>query len=150
MDSRFLLALCLFCGLDVDSQTFPHLTFGNEYVIPNHGYVDLHTMSVNWYNSVRCHTDLSSCCTSQEGDHRGQWYFPNGEPVTQSNVTDFYMREGSKVVELRRRNSATSPTGIYRCEIPTIAVHDDTNTSVRASVYVGLYTSEGKCIGYSK
>ena len=148
MDSKFLLALCLLCGLEVNSQTFPLLTFGND-VIPNHGYVDLGLTGTSFTSSIRCRTDLSSCCTSQQGDHRGQWYFSNGQPVTQSEDTDFYMREGFKAVDLRRRNSATSPTGIYRCEIPTNAVHDDTNTSVKASVYVGLYTSEGECIGCS-
>ena len=143
MDSRVLLVLCLLCGLEVDSQTFPHLSFGN-IDIPNHGYVDLGALGVNWYNSVRCHTDLTTCCTSEQGDHRGQWYFPNGQPVTQSNDTDFYVRESDKRLVLSRRNSATSPTGIYHCKIPTNAVHDDTDISVKASVYVGLYTSEGK------
>ena len=144
MDSRVLLVLYLLCGLEVDSQTFPRLSFGNDDVLPNHGYVDLGTVGVNYHNNVQCRTDLTTCCTSQQGDHRGQWYFPDGQPVTQSDDTDFYVREFERLVDLRRRNSATSPTGIYRCEIPTNAVHDDTNTSVRASVYVGLYTSEGK------
>ena len=139
-----MLVLCLLCGLEVDSQTFPRLTFGIDDVLPNHGYVDLGLMGTSFANNVQCRADLSTCCTSQQGNHRGQWYFPDGQPVTQSNVTDFYMRESDRLVDLRRRNSATSPTGIYRCEIPTVAVHNDTDTSVRASVYVGLYTSEGK------
>ena len=143
MDSRFLLALCLFCGLEVDSQTFPHLTFGVNNPIPNHGYVDIGTVGEVYYKDVRCHTDLTTCCTSYEGIHRGQWYFPNGQPVS----GDFYIEEWRGKIELHRRNNLTSPTGIYRCDIPTNAVHDDTDTSVRASVYVGLYTSEGKCTG---
>ena len=139
MDSRFLLVFCLFCGLEVDSQTFPRLTFGIDVVIPNHGYVDLGLVGVTYANSVQCHTDLTTCCTSRVGIHRGQWHFPNGQPVS----GDFYIREWDRLVDLRRRNNPTSPTGIYRCEIPTNAVHDDTDISVRASVYVGLYTSEG-------
>ncbi|CAI8038512.1 hypothetical protein GBAR_LOCUS21472, partial [Geodia barretti] len=39
--------------------------------------------------------------------------------------------------------NANSPTGIYRCDIPTVAVHDDTDISVRDTVYVGLYTASG-------
>ena len=39
--------------------------------------------------------------------------------------------------------SATRPTGIYRCDIPTYAVHDVTDISVRATVYVGLYVGRG-------
>ena len=138
MDSKFLLALCLLCSLEVNSQTFPRLTFGNNIVIPNHGYVDLGLIGSGFANSVQCHTDLSTCCTSQGGNHRGQWYFPDGQPVTGGDDVDFYQRNRSKAVDLRRRNDATSPTGIYHCEIPTIAVNEG------ASVYVGLYTSEGK------
>ena len=75
---------------------------------------------------------------SQEGNHRGQWYLPDGQLVTGGDDVDIYQRNRSRVVDLRRRNDATSPTGIYRCEIPTIAVSEG------ESVYVGLYTSEGK------
>ena len=35
------------------------------------------------------------------------------------------------------------PSGIYRCEIPTNAVHDNNDISVRESVYVGLYATGG-------
>ena len=52
---------------------------------------------------------------------------------------------GDKRVGLRR-NHGTSPTGIYRCDISTNAVHDD-DISVRDTVYVGLYTG-GKCFCY--
>ncbi|CAI8054973.1 hypothetical protein GBAR_LOCUS29996 [Geodia barretti] len=58
------------------------------------------------------------------------------------------MFEKPQRVELRRANSANSPTGIYRCEIPTIEVHDE-NDTVRATVYVGLYTNEGGGISIS-
>ena len=42
-----------------------------------------------------------------------------------------------------RRTTATGPTGIYRCDIPTNAVHDDTDFSVRDTIYVGLYPTDG-------
>ena len=42
-----------------------------------------------------------------------------------------------------RRTNATEPTGIYRCRIATVAVHDDTDISVRDTVYVGLYPTDG-------
>ena len=32
---------------------------------------------------------------------------------------------------------------IYRCDIPTNAIHDDRDISVRDTVYVGLYTGTG-------
>ena len=46
-------------------------------------------------------------------------------------------------VNLHRRNNAMSPSGIYRCDIATDAVHDDIDLSVRETVYVGLYASGG-------
>ena len=53
--------------------------------------------------------------------------------------SDIYESRGSQRIDLRRRNSANSPTvGIYRCDIPTVAVHDNTDTSVGDTVYVGL------------
>ena len=37
-----------------------------------------------------------------------------------------------------------SPSGIYRCDIETIAVHDDDlDTITGETVYVGLYLSSG-------
>ena len=56
------------------------------------------------------------------------------------------LKNNREYIELHRSNGATSPTGIYRCEIPTNAVHDDKDISVRATVYVGLYTSAGKFV----
>ena len=56
---------------------------------------------------------------------------------------DIYQNREAQRVDLRRHNSVTSPTGLYRCDIPTNAVYDDTDISVRATVYVGLYTGSG-------
>ena len=143
MDSRYFLALCLLFGLEIDCQTFPRLYFGNN--LPNHGYVDLRMVGTSFTNSVQCHTDLETCCRSDRGIHRGQWYFPDGDPLQNiSGDGDVYEFEAVMRHDLRRRNSATSPTGIYRCEIPTNASRDNTDISVRATVYVGLYTNEGK------
>ena len=38
-------------------------------------------------------------------------------------------------------NREAPQTGIYRCGIPSEAVHDGTDTSVRDTVYVGLHTA---------
>ena len=46
-------------------------------------------------------------------------------------------------VEIRHNNNANSPSGIYRCDIPTDAVHDEDDTSVRDTIYVGLYDTGG-------
>ena len=144
MDSRFLFALILVCSLEVKSQTFPYVTLATGAGLPNHSYVDLETVGLSNSTSVWCNTDLETCCRINDGPHCGQWYFPDGVALQTSE--DIYMVEEQQRVELRRTNNAISPTGIYRCEIPTNAVHDDTDISVRAKVYVGLYTSAGKCV----
>ena len=97
-------------------------------------------------DSVVCHTDLSTCCSGPQGIHRGYWYFPNGALLPfVGNTVPIGLGRGAQIAIIRRSNDATGPTGIYRCDIPTIAVHSNTDISVRDSVYVGLYpTDEGK------
>ena len=87
-----------------------------------------------------CHTDLGTCCSGRQGSHRGEWYFPDGTRLPFSGV--MYEGRGAQRVDLRR-TTATGPTGIYRCDITTEAVHDDTDISVRDTVYVGLYAGSG-------
>ena len=130
MDARFLLALCLLCALEVDCQTSPHLSFGS--VLPNHSYVDLGMVGASFSNSVQCHT----------GNHNGQWYFPDGDPLqTKSQDGDIYRFEpamDNTRVDLRRRNNANSPTGIYHCDVAVSGNADG------AIFYVGLYINGGK------
>ena len=137
-----LLLLSFFWSL-VHSQRAPYVSFINQ-TLPNHSYVDLSQLGNDdsGSDSVQCYTDLTTCCSVSQGVHRGDWYFPDGYRLEFSN--DIYESRVSQRVDLRRRNSANSPTGIYRCSIPTNAVHDDTDISVRdLPVYVGLYTGSG-------
>ena len=131
-----MLALSLLCSLEVNCQTFPYVSFSMGAGLPNHSYVDLGTVGTDYSNSVWCNTDLETCCRNEDGLHRGQLFFPDGVPL-QTNG-DIYVFDKPQRIELRRANS-----GIYRCEIPTNAVHNDTYISVRATVYVGLYTGGG-------
>ena len=139
---NLLLFSVLWCLVEVNSQTFPYVSFMGQ-ILANHSYVDLSLVgdATSGSDSVQCHTDLSTCCGSAQGSHRGDWYFPDGNRL-QFDDDIFEAREDQRV-DLRRSNSATSPVGIYRCDIPTVAVHDDTDISVRATVYVGLYTASG-------
>ena len=133
----------------VHSQTVPYVSFMGEN-LPNHAYVDLTTVGNDTGDTVECHTDLFTCCTGSQGVHRGDWYFPNGSVLSGSGGSgDIYKRRGPQVIHLRRRNNATSPSGIYHCEIPTIAVNDDDPYNITGeTVYVGLYPhNEG--IGYT-
>ena len=140
-----LLSL-LWSLVEVHCQTFPYVTFmGNT--VPNHGYVDLGQVGddTSGSDSVRCITDLITCCSGTQGPHRGDWFFPNGTrlpfPVEHQTLPIDESR-GEMIVELHL-STATSPVGIYRCDIPTNAVHDDNSNSVRDTVYVGLYTASG-------
>ena len=138
----FLLNLLCFL-VEVHTQTAPYVSFMGVN-LPNHAYVDLTLVgndSSDSGNTVRCHTDLTTCCTISQGVHRGEWYFPDGTPaLAAGGGGDIYIRRGAQVVHLRRRNDATSPSGIYRCDIETNAVHDnDVNTMRGETVYVGLY-----------
>ena len=142
MSVASLLLLVSFL-VEVHSQTFPYVSFMGQ-TLANHSYVDLSLVGydLSGSDSVQCHTDLSTCCTGTQGPHRGDWYFPNGNRLQFSG--DIFERRDDRIVELRRSNSATlSPVGIYRCDIPTNDVFDDTDNSVRATLYVGLYTTSG-------
>ena len=140
----WLMLVCWSVG-KVYCQTFPYVSF-MSHTLANHAYVDLSQVRrpEDDGEGVLCITDLTSCCRGADGSHRGDWYFPDGTqlPFNGDNVGIYEIRETQRV-DLRRRNNANSPTGIYRCDIPTIAVHDDSDISVRDTVYVGLYTASG-------
>ena len=146
----FLLCLLLWSLVEVHSQTeFPYVSFMGE-TLANHSYVNLTLvgdpiLSADEH-SVQCHTDLSTCCSGSQGQHRGDWYFPNGTRLPFPSLGgggDIIEARGAQRVELRRRNNANSPSGIYRCDIPTEAVTDENNFPVRETVYVGLYATGG-------
>ena len=145
--SLLLLILKIILFSDVRSQeAFPYVSFMGQ-TLANHSFVDLSLVghNISGSDNVQCHTDLTTCCSNTEGDHRGDWYFPNENRLPFSgDGGDIIEQRIAQTVELRRRNSATSPVGIYRCDIQTVAVHDDSDIFVRdAPVYVGLYTASG-------
>ena len=117
--------------------------------LPNHAFVNLSLVgnAVDGSNSVQCHTDLTTCCsgsaTSGQGADRGDWYFPSGDTLDFSSSTDdIYEQRTAQRVDLRRRNNADT-SGIYRCDIETMAVNSNDNTA-RETVYAGIYASGGK------
>ena len=143
-----LSLLCLLWSLvEVHSQTeYPYVSFmgGSEIALPNHAFANLSLVGEVGSHSVRCHTDLSTCCNRTQGIHRGDWILP-GSDTRLPFMNGIYQVQLDQRVILRRRNNANMPSGIYRCEIPTNAVHDDNDISVRESVYVGLYATGGNC-----
>ena len=111
--------------------------------LPNHSYVDLTTVGNDISdpgNTVRCHSDLTTCCSTGEGDHRGSWFFPDGDELKFTSTSDdIVMDREPQEVHILRRNNAISPSGIYRCDIETNSVNDDVDTITGETVYVGLY-----------
>ena len=139
MSVSTLLLLLSFLVEVHSQQTFPYVFFGlTGPALANHSYVDLSTVgsASDSSDSVVCHTDLSTCCT---GPHRGYWYFPAGTVLPFSGT--IYLGRTYQIAIIRR-TTATGPTGIYRCDIPTNAVHNN-DDSLRESVYVGLYPPDG-------
>ena len=147
-----LLLLCLLWSLvEVHSQTAPYVSFMGE-TLPNHTYVNLSLVGEDesGSDSVQCHTDLNTCCSSghdREGSHhRGNWFPPGSDfrlPFFYEDDSDIYEFHTYLRTDIRHRNNAVMPSGIYRCNIPTIAFHHPTDNSLREIVYVGLYASGG-------
>ena len=129
--------------MEVHSQTeYPYVSFigGTTVALPNHAYVNLSLVGTDGDVSVRCHTDLSTCC---RGSDHGDWIPPGSKeslPFSSDTSADIYQVQGPQRVILRRRNDAVMPSGIYRCDIPT--------NDMRESVYVGLYATGGNCHYY--
>ena len=144
-----LLCLLLWSLVEVHSQTefppAPYVSFMGE-TLANHSYVNLTLVGrpEDGDHSLECHTDLMTCCSGTQGQHRGDWYFPNGTRLQFSvDSGNIYEQRGDQRVEIRRRHNANSSSGMYHCDIPTVAVHDTEDISVREIIYVGLYATGG-------
>ena len=134
------LVLCLLSALvEVHSQTVPYVSFKGTN-LTNHSYVNLTLVGrpEDGGDSVQCHTDLSTCCGGNGHPDRGDWYFPNRSRL--QFKSDIYEQREAQRVDLRRRNNGGT-SGIYRCDIETNAVHND---SGHETVYAGLYASGGE------
>ena len=84
-------------------------------------------------DGLQCHTDLSTCCSSSQGPHRGDWHFPDQDQLQLSG--DVFQRRTAQGVNLYH-NSSSLTQGMYRCDIATesSSVNDSKQT-----VYVGLF-----------
>ena len=121
-------------------QTVPYVSFMGQ-TLADHSFVDISQVGTG-DAAVRCHTDLTTCCSGAQGSHRGDWYFPNGDVLQFPNTgADIFENRAAQRVDLRRINNVNEPTGIYHCDVETVAgVNGD---GMRETVYVGLYTSDG-------
>ena len=92
-------------------------------------------------NALFCLTDRTRCCTTEAGDARGGWRFPDDSFVTYNNTNlNSYQIRGYSSIRFNRMTDAVVPTGIYRCRLP------DEETSSGKNLYIGVYgdASEGE------
>ena len=137
----------LWSHVDANSQTIPYMTFMGQ-TLPNNSYMILSLVRdpLSGGEGVQCHTDLTTCCSSDQGMDRGDWYGPESEDrlpletAEDSADAKIYVRRGNQSVTLHQRYPAVSqPAGIYRCDIAV-------SGSGRGTVYIGLYETGGTYI----
>ena len=58
----------------------PYMTFMGQ-TLPNNSYVDVSLVGdpLSGGEGVQCHTDLTTCCSSDQSMDRGDWYAPDSE-----------------------------------------------------------------------
>lgn len=87
---------------------------------PNNSVVSIADIGVGT-GALYCITDREQCCRETDGGASGEWYLPRQTiPVNgngENSVEDFSQSRMPSAVLLHRRNNATSPAGLYRCEI---------------------------------
>ena len=68
----------LWSHVDANSQTIPYIMFMGQ-TLPNNSYMDLRLVRdpLSGGEGVQCHTDLTICCSSDQGMDRGDWYAPD-------------------------------------------------------------------------
>ena len=136
LEVSILISVCV-CVHSLLAQTFPYVSFHRQN-LANHSYVNISLVGQHYSgsDSVQCHTDLSTCCSDQQGPHRGDWYFPNGTRLPfPNNKLDIYENRSAQVVHIHRKSKIIP--GIYNCSIPTI------ENNMGDNVYVGLYHDGG-------
>ena len=70
-------------------------------------------------SALYCWTDKEECCGTLP-NRFGQFYYPSGVQVPiNARGQGFYRNRGNQLIRLNRREGITSPTGTYRCEIPS-------------------------------
>ena len=149
-----VLLILLWSLVEVHSQTVPYLTFMN-HTIPNHAYVNLSlvgyggTTDEDSGNEIICYTDLDTCCRDLHGN--GEWLFPNGTQLDgagqfNERLNSIANRRLDQRIRLQlgpiSSDISPIPSGIYQCDIETVAVSDQGGTG-RETVYVGVYESGG-------
>jgi hypothetical protein len=96
--------------------------------------------------ALYCLTNRELCCSSEAGQSRGAWRFPNNLGVGEDTTADIYFTRGFSSLLLNRRSSAVGPTGVYTCAIPDAS--DSQHTS--KTLMIGLYGGNGGELGLKR
>ena len=135
------LVTLLWSLVEVHSQTStPFISFRGQN-LSNHSYVEFSRVGneSDGRDSVRCRTELVMCCSSAQGNLRGDWFFPSGERLQfPGDGGDPFEGRGAQTADLRRTTELT-PSGIYRCDI----AFDADDPSAMQTFYVGIYNNGG-------
>ena len=129
-----LLLVLLWSLVEVHSQTAPYVSFMGE-TLPNHAFVDLSLVgnAGDGSDGVQCHTDLQTCCSGSQGPHRGDWYYPSGDRLQFGGANVVYQSRTTMRLDLRRNDNGNT-SGIYRCDIETVAANS-ADITARETVY---------------
>ena len=88
-----ILSVLLWFLVEVHPQTYSYVSFmGNT--LPNNSYVNLNHVGddVSGNDSLQCHTDLETCCSSNEGPYRGHWFAPGSIESLSHDSNSYIMR----------------------------------------------------------
>ena len=96
-------------------------------------------------NALLCITSKIDCCKNTKVPSTREWYFPNGTSVKiEGRRLSFYRDRDPSIVRLNRRNNAASPTGIFKCAIPSSTQLNRITTS---TIHIGIYDiGQGKLV----
>ena len=90
-------------------------------------------------NALFCLTDTTQCCTTEAGDARGSWQYPNSFFITHDDAhLSFYAVRGYSSIRLNSRSGTRVPTGIFICRLP------DEATGSGMNLYIGVYYYAGE------
>ena len=92
-------------------------------------------------HALHCITNRQQCCRNYHGGASGNWFLPGqnsgiGGGGESGSTADFSRSRRHIAVLLNRRNNATSPTGLYRCEVLD-------SGGVLQSLFIGVYGDTG-------
>ena len=94
---------------------------------PNNSIVDIADIGTG-VDALHCITNRMQCCRDSAS---GDWYLPGQITPIEGNGENFSRSRWPSAVLIHRRNSATEPKGLYRCEIP------NSDDMIR-SLYIGV------------